>query len=102
MYCKADPHVPQFYHRCHALGVATAKLKFRDEEKKGLATNTLAAVKREVEKVQVNIQLTLEKENVRDLEIAEMEEASAYVHRSSPVAILQEKNLLCLANRLGL
>jgi hypothetical protein len=70
MYCKADPHVPQFYHHCYALGVATAKLKFRDEEKKGLATDTLAAVKWEVEKVQVNIQLMLEKKNVRDLEIA--------------------------------
>ncbi|KAJ7901422.1 hypothetical protein B0H13DRAFT_2336088 [Mycena leptocephala] len=68
-YCKADPRVPQFYHHCYALGVATAKLKIRDEEKKGLATNTLAAVKREVEKVQVNIQLTVEKENVKDLEI---------------------------------
>jgi hypothetical protein len=62
MYCKADPRVPQFYYHCYALGVATVKLKFRDEEKKGLATNTLAAVEREVEKVQVNIQLTLEKE----------------------------------------
>ncbi|KAJ7844823.1 hypothetical protein B0H13DRAFT_1908687 [Mycena leptocephala] len=70
MYCKAGPRVPQFYHHCYALGVVTAKLKFRDEEKKGLPTNTLAAVKREVEKVQVNIQLMLEKENVRDLEMA--------------------------------
>lgn len=69
MYCKADPRLPQFYHHRYALGVATAKLKSRGEEKKGLATNTLAAVKRQVAKMQVNIQSTVEKENAGDLEI---------------------------------
>jgi len=69
MYCKADPHLPQFYHHRYALGVATATLNSQGEEKKGLATNTLAAVKRQVAKMQVNIQSTVEKENVGDLEI---------------------------------
>jgi hypothetical protein len=45
------PCLPQFYHHRYALGVATAKFKSRGKEKKGLATNTLAAVKRQVVKM---------------------------------------------------
>ena len=62
--------MPQFYHCRYALGVVTAKLKSWGEEQKGLAMNTLAAVKRQVVKVQVNIQSTVEKENVGDMEIS--------------------------------
>ncbi|KAJ7845102.1 hypothetical protein B0H13DRAFT_1893650 [Mycena leptocephala] len=69
MYCTADPRLPQFYHHRYALGVATAKLKSRGEEKKGLATNTLAVVKRQVAKMQANIQSTVEKEDAGNLEI---------------------------------
>ncbi|KAJ7855340.1 hypothetical protein B0H13DRAFT_1903169 [Mycena leptocephala] len=61
------PHLPQFYHHRYALGVATANLKSRGKEKKGLATNTLAVVKRQVAKMQANIQSTVEKENGGDL-----------------------------------
>ncbi|KAJ7886938.1 hypothetical protein B0H13DRAFT_1889078 [Mycena leptocephala] len=63
------PRLPHFYHHRYALGVATAKLKSRGKEKKGLATNTLAAVKGQVAKMQPNIQSTVEKENATDLEI---------------------------------
>jgi hypothetical protein len=69
MYCTADPRLPKFYHHRYALGVGTAKLKSRGEEKKRLATNTLAVVKRQVAKMQVNIQSTVEKEIAGDLEI---------------------------------
>jgi hypothetical protein len=62
MYCKGDPRVSEFYHRRHVLAVATAKLKSRRNEKKGLATTTLAAVNRKVAKVSVKV---MEKENVR-------------------------------------
>jgi multimeric flavodoxin WrbA len=63
------PRLPQFYHHRYALGVAITKLKSRGKEKMGLATNTLAAVKRNIAKMQVNIQSTVEKENAGDLEI---------------------------------
>ena len=56
--------MPQFYHHRYALGVATAKLESWGEEKKGLVMNTLAVVKRQVAKLQVNIQSTVEKKNV--------------------------------------
>jgi hypothetical protein len=56
-----NPRLPQFYHHRYALGVATAKLKSWGKKKKGLVTNTLAAVKRQVAKMQVNIQLTVER-----------------------------------------
>ncbi|KAJ7823756.1 hypothetical protein B0H13DRAFT_1919493 [Mycena leptocephala] len=65
------PRLPQFYHHRYALGVATAKLKSRGKENKGLATNTLAAVKWQVAKMQASIQSTVEKENAEDLEIGE-------------------------------
>ncbi|KAJ6572487.1 hypothetical protein DFH09DRAFT_1277419 [Mycena vulgaris] len=65
MYCKGDPRVSEFYHRRHVLAVATAKLKSRGDEKKGLATKTLAAVNRKVAKVSVKVESTVEKENGR-------------------------------------
>jgi ethanolamine ammonia-lyase large subunit len=67
MYCKADPRVSEFYQRRHVLSVATSELKSHGEEK-GLATKTLAAVNRQMIKVNAIVnsektESTLEKEN---------------------------------------
>ena len=78
--------MPQFYHHHYALGVVTAKLESRGEEQKGLAMNTLAAVKRQVAKVQVNIQSTVEKENVGDLEIGGKQKKRHSADRDSVAA----------------
>ncbi|KAJ7745653.1 hypothetical protein B0H16DRAFT_1557730 [Mycena metata] len=44
MYCQEDPCIPEFYHRCCTLTEATAKLKFRGEEKKGLSAKAVTMV----------------------------------------------------------
>ncbi|KAJ7799273.1 hypothetical protein B0H14DRAFT_2617200 [Mycena olivaceomarginata] len=44
MYCKADPHIPDFYQHRQVLAQVTAKLKPRGKGKKGLAANTITAL----------------------------------------------------------
>ncbi|KAK7034181.1 hypothetical protein R3P38DRAFT_3263915 [Favolaschia claudopus] len=63
MYCKGDPRLQTFYHRRHALSVATAKLKSKGEEKKGLSAKVLAAVERKVVKIKVDVGSDAQKEN---------------------------------------
>ncbi|KAJ7750842.1 hypothetical protein B0H16DRAFT_1460552 [Mycena metata] len=50
MYCKEDPHIPEFYR---ALTEATAKLKFRGEEKKGLSAKAVAVVNKKLAWIKV-------------------------------------------------
>ncbi|KAK6984327.1 hypothetical protein R3P38DRAFT_3184503 [Favolaschia claudopus] len=63
MYCKGKPRLQTFYHRRHALSVATAKLKSKGEEKKGLSAKVLAAVERKVVKIKVDVSSDAQKEN---------------------------------------
>ncbi|KAJ7022894.1 hypothetical protein C8F04DRAFT_1272088 [Mycena alexandri] len=63
MYCKEDPRIPEFYHRRRTLTDATAKLKFRGEEKKGLPGKAVAVVNKKLAWIKV-VNAESNKENV--------------------------------------